>query len=182
MYLGKIVEEGPKSEIVKNARHPYTKALISVVPVPDPDRRRERIILRGERPDPGNIPPGCRFHPRCPVAFEKCGWTSDEVLEDLREVAASTPEAGIPLDGAAPDGPLAIVLPAGASREASLRDLVATRSDQVRALKAIRTIEARDGGLRLELHPSEEPILRRVAPGVNVSCHLFEGPDARTAA
>jgi oligopeptide/dipeptide ABC transporter ATP-binding protein len=182
MYLGKIVEEGPKSEIVKNARHPYTKALISVVPVPDPDRRRERIILRGERPDPGNIPPGCRFHPRCPVAFEKCGWTSDEVLEDLREVAASTPETGIPLDGAAPDGPLAIVLPAGASREASLRDLVATRSDQVRALKAIRTIEARDGGLRLELHPSEEPILRRVAPGVNVSCHLFEGPDARTAA
>ncbi len=72
MYLGKIVELGPTEEVVKHPRHPYTKALISVVPTPDPEMRREKIILKGERPDPSNIPPGCRFHPRCPFVMDIC--------------------------------------------------------------------------------------------------------------
>lgn len=72
MYLGKIVELGPTEEVIKNPRHPYTKALISVVPKPDPRMKTEKIILKGERPDPSNIPPGCRFHPRCPFVMEKC--------------------------------------------------------------------------------------------------------------
>ncbi len=72
MYLGKIVELGPTEDVVKHPRHPYTKALISVVPTPDPNMRREKIILKGERPDPSNIPPGCRFHPRCPFVMDVC--------------------------------------------------------------------------------------------------------------
>jgi peptide/nickel transport system ATP-binding protein len=72
MYLGKIVELGPTEDVVKHPRHPYTKALISVVPTPDPEMRREKIILKGERPDPSNIPPGCRFHPRCPFVMDVC--------------------------------------------------------------------------------------------------------------
>lgn len=72
MYLGKIVELGPTEQVIKNPRHPYTKALISVVPKPDPRQKSEKIILKGERPDPANIPPGCRFHPRCPFAMEIC--------------------------------------------------------------------------------------------------------------
>ncbi len=72
MYLGKIVELGPTEEVVKNPKHPYTKALISVVPTPDPERRRDKIILKGERPDPSHIPPGCRFHPRCPFVMDIC--------------------------------------------------------------------------------------------------------------
>ncbi len=72
MYLGKIVELGPTEKVIKNPQHPYTKALISVVPTPDPKDRTEKIILKGERPDPSNIPPGCRFHPRCPFAMEIC--------------------------------------------------------------------------------------------------------------
>ncbi|HKZ26203.1 MAG TPA: oligopeptide/dipeptide ABC transporter ATP-binding protein, partial [Acidimicrobiia bacterium] len=52
--------------------HPYTQALLSVVPVPHPERRRTRIILSGETPDPSRIPDGCRFHPRCPQAFDRC--------------------------------------------------------------------------------------------------------------
>jgi len=72
MYLGKIVELGPTEDVVKNPKHPYTKALISVVPTPDPEMRREKIILKGERPDPSNIPPGCRFHPRCPFVMDIC--------------------------------------------------------------------------------------------------------------
>jgi len=72
MYLGKIVELGPTEEVIKEPRHPYTKALISVVPKPDPSAKQEKIILKGERPDPSNIPKGCRFHPRCPFAMAVC--------------------------------------------------------------------------------------------------------------
>ncbi|UCE91485.1 MAG: ATP-binding cassette domain-containing protein [Methanobacteriota archaeon] len=72
MYLGKIVELGPTEKVIKNPQHPYTKALISVVPTPDPKDRTDKIILRGERPDPSNIPPGCRFHPRCPFVMDIC--------------------------------------------------------------------------------------------------------------
>jgi oligopeptide/dipeptide ABC transporter ATP-binding protein len=72
MYLGRIVESGPTADVLKTPQHPYTKALLSVVPVPNPRLRRERIILQGETPNPLNVPTGCRFHPRCPVAVEAC--------------------------------------------------------------------------------------------------------------
>ena len=72
MYLGRIVEEGPAKEIVRNPQHPYTKALMSVVPKPDPRDRSRRDILQGETPNPIKVPSGCRFHPRCPVAQDVC--------------------------------------------------------------------------------------------------------------
>jgi len=72
MYLGRIVEIGATMDILKNPQHPYTKALLSVIPVPNPRLRRERIILQGETPNPINLPSGCRFHPRCPVAIDNC--------------------------------------------------------------------------------------------------------------
>lgn len=72
MYLGRIVEMGSVHEVLSSPRHPYTQALISVVPVPNPRQRKEHTILQGETPNPINLPSGCRFHPRCPVAFEKC--------------------------------------------------------------------------------------------------------------
>jgi oligopeptide/dipeptide ABC transporter ATP-binding protein len=72
MYLGRIVEIGTMLEVLEKPQHPYTKALISVIPVPNPRLRRERIILKGETPNPIHIPSGCRFHPRCPVAFDAC--------------------------------------------------------------------------------------------------------------
>ena len=72
MYLGRIVEIGDTEEVVANPKHPYTKALISVIPVPDPLAKREHVILQGETPNPVDIPSGCRFHPRCPEAIEEC--------------------------------------------------------------------------------------------------------------
>lgn len=72
MYLGRIVEIGPTSQVLKDPQHPYTKALLSVVPVPNPRLRRERVILQGETPNAVVLPPGCRFHPRCPVAIAAC--------------------------------------------------------------------------------------------------------------
>src|SRR6187401_3837338 len=65
MYLGKVVELSDRIEMFRAPEHPYTQALMSAIPVPDPEIRRKRIILRGDVPSPVNIPPGCRFHPRC---------------------------------------------------------------------------------------------------------------------
>ena len=72
MYLGRIVEIGSVQQVMRNPQHPYTKALLSVVPVPNPRLRRQRIVLQGETPDPTRLPPGCRFAPRCPLAQDAC--------------------------------------------------------------------------------------------------------------
>jgi oligopeptide/dipeptide ABC transporter ATP-binding protein len=78
MYLGKITEQAPVDGLWAQPRHPYTDALLSAVPVPDPTARRERIILVGDVPSPIHPPSGCRFHPRCPKAHQQC---VDEVPE-----------------------------------------------------------------------------------------------------
>lgn len=72
MYLGRIVEFGTMKDVLKNPQHPYTKALLSVIPVPNPRLRKKRIILQGETPNPVDLPSGCRFHPRCPMVMDIC--------------------------------------------------------------------------------------------------------------
>ncbi|MEI6288796.1 MAG: ABC transporter ATP-binding protein [Chloroflexota bacterium] len=72
MYLGRIVEIGSTLEVLNNPQHPYTRALLSVVPVPNPKLKRKMVILSGETPNPINLPSGCRFHPRCPIAKAEC--------------------------------------------------------------------------------------------------------------
>jgi oligopeptide/dipeptide ABC transporter ATP-binding protein len=85
MYLGRIVEEGPAREVVDSPQHPYTKALLSVVPKRDPEQTTQPEILRGETPNPVDVPPGCRFHPRCPIAIPECR----DVDPELRVPAAA---------------------------------------------------------------------------------------------
>ena len=70
MYLGKVAELAERQDLFREAQHPYTQALLSAIPIPDPQLRRRRIILRGDVPSPVNPPSGCRFHPRCPLREE----------------------------------------------------------------------------------------------------------------
>lgn len=82
MYLGVIVEIGPAKTVLGKPYHPYTKALMSVIPVPNPRRRRKRMVLKGETPNPIDLPSGCRFHPRCPEMVEECKMM-EPVLEEV---------------------------------------------------------------------------------------------------
>jgi len=89
MYLGRIVEIGPTKTVLSDPRHPYTQALLSVIPVPNPRQRRKRMILTGETPNPIDLPSGCRFHPRCPVASDQCSQTEPQLesVGDNHQVA-----------------------------------------------------------------------------------------------
>lgn len=79
MYLGKMVELSPAEELFSDPAHPYTKALLSAIPVPNPKIARNRVVLKGDVPNPYDIPPGCRFHPRCPEATEQCSIEEPEL-------------------------------------------------------------------------------------------------------
>ena len=86
MYLGKLVELADTEELFTDMLHPYTKALLSAIPIPDPAIKRERIILEGEIPSPANPPKGCYFHPRCPVAMKNCGWSPRDLINPIKEM------------------------------------------------------------------------------------------------
>jgi peptide/nickel transport system ATP-binding protein/oligopeptide transport system ATP-binding protein len=81
MYLGRIVEIGPKTSLFETPRHPYTQALLAAVPKPDPNRRGTRAILQGDVPSPANPPSGCVFHTRCPFRFEPCDKVAPPLLQ-----------------------------------------------------------------------------------------------------
>jgi len=106
MYLGRIVEIADAKELYLNPLHPYTVALLSAIPVPDPKLKRDRIILKGDVPTSRNPPSGCRFRTRCPIAIDECA----RIDPDLREVSPGHSAACIRVDGYA-DAPVAEARP-----------------------------------------------------------------------
>jgi len=83
MYLGKMVELAGRDELYRDPKHPYTMALMSAIPVPDPTLKRDRVILKGDVPSPLHPPTGCRFHPRCPVAIDQCS-VDEPVFSEIK--------------------------------------------------------------------------------------------------
>jgi len=180
MYLGKVVETAPKGELFRHPLHPYTEALLSVIPVPDPDLRRDRIILPGDVPSPVDPPPGCRFHTRCPVAIATCGFTPDEVAESLNHILEEARLAGEAESNTVAsievfEDTVRVNLRPGTPPQtfrAFVTGLVESRKESVRSLQAIKTISHADHGLTAKIEAPVEPPLLEVSAGHWVACHL----------
>ncbi len=174
MYLGKIVEQGTAEQVITRPKHPYTQALISVVPSPDPRHKASRQILKGERPDPVDIPTGCRFHPRCPKAFEMCGWNAEELRDALGLLLPKElPERKVDLLVQGPE----VLRLSGHGIDASalaeeLKALAARHRDAFLALRGIANVSAAGPDVVITMLPVVEPQLVEVAPGNAVACYL----------
>jgi oligopeptide/dipeptide ABC transporter ATP-binding protein len=183
MYLGRIVEIGPTEEIFADPKHPYTKALLRAIPEPDPSRSVPRDLPRGEIPDAAAPPLGCAFHPRCPVAFDRCGWETRDLralLEqhwlDLDEDTYLAERATVGNLGDL-DAPAHHVrlLPGRGRRTAdvtALTDRLRERDPDEPLWRGVRTLEPDDGGVTVDFHHGEDPRLRQ-SGGVDVACHLY---------
>jgi oligopeptide/dipeptide ABC transporter ATP-binding protein len=184
MYLGRIVEIGPSAAIYEDPKHPYTQALLRAIPEPDPMRTVPRDLPRGEVPDAARPPLGCSFHPRCPRAFEVCGWEARD-LRDLLEsrwahMSPEEYEAERALVGdldAVDREAVRVRLPArGRPRGEDLLRLlqhVREGDPQEPFWSGVRRVEAANNHVEIEWWEPVEPRLLPIG-AVNVECHLYD--------
>ncbi len=180
MYVGKLVEVASKRDIFENPLHPYTQSLLEVIPVPDPEARKELVEVKGEVPSPADPPLGCRFHPRCPKAFEDCGWEGRDLMRYVDSV----------LKPKNPEDPLVKALERTEregfrariwldSQEEGLEiqqrlEAMAKREKESSALfKAMKGTKIEEDSLVVEFEEAEEPELKEVKKGHTVACHLY---------
>jgi len=184
LYLGRIVEIGPSDVIYEDPKHPYTKALLRAIPEPDPRRSVPRDLPRGEVPDAARPPRGCSFHPRCPLAFEVCGWEPRDLADLLEARWALQPEVEYEAERAivgdlsvlATDETRVRLQPAGKDGGAALaRFLETVRADDPNNpfWKGVRRIVVAEGHVELEMFEAVAP--RKLDVGSSqVECHLFD--------
>jgi peptide/nickel transport system ATP-binding protein len=187
MYLGRIVEIGPAEEIYADPKHPYTRSLLRAIPDPDPSKAVPRDLPRGEVPDAARPPAGCSFHPRCPYAFEPCGWEGRDLRALLEQrwtgVSEETYEAERAVVGALADvesgntgeTDVARVAAGSGHTGAEVADLLreVRRRDLDEPLwRGVREVAERDGAVDLYFQPGIDPRLRP-AGRARVACHLY---------
>jgi oligopeptide/dipeptide ABC transporter ATP-binding protein len=192
MYLGRIVELGPAAEIYANPRHPYTQSLLRAIPEPDPAKAIPRDLPRGEVPDAVTPPHGCNFHPRCPQAFEVCGWEARDI-RDLLEERWTRMDADefarenrvVPNLDALEEVAETASVPAGerasGGEVTELLERVQAEEPDARIWKGVREIRAAQGRAVVEFHEGLEP-RHLSADGVEVECHLYDEDAKRRAA
>ena len=165
MYLGRVVELGETDDTIFQPKHPYTRALLSAVPVPDPQHKHGRITIKGEISSATNIPLGCRFRPRCPFAFNECGWEGKDLATFLTEeehVMDSTSPLSSHIAEMVPNGfALLIKLTPGgnaAKVKEVLVSMAAEHKDSVNMFQALSSIDEMLGGRELILPTSSVPL------------------------
>ncbi len=177
MYLGRVVEIGPAADVFTDPKHPYTKALISAIPVPEPGRPRPQALPRGEVPDAIFPPAGCRFHPRCPVALPTCGWEGRDLVDLLEErwlqpkVAEAEAELG-PISEWTAEGLLVKrnVNGSGKVERGLLAEVLASAPAPLR--EAVKSTALQDGALEVRFRPRDALVPKRVGERT-VECLLY---------
>jgi len=183
MYAGQIVEKGETEVVFSSPSHPYTIALMSAIPVPDPVSRREKILLKGEIPDLSKPPNGCRFHPRCPRALANCGWTADEVSTTLSELITSGHHPELAEIFRSPNQKVVdeLTFEIEAGRELKGGEIEAVRSAIEKekenplfpALRAVKEVSGLPDGVRVSLTPPLVPRFTDLGDLHFVACNLF---------
>jgi peptide/nickel transport system ATP-binding protein len=185
MYLGRIVEYGPAAQIYADPKHPYTQSLLRAIPEPDPTKTIPRDLPRGEIPDAAAPPLGCSFHPRCPKAFEICGWESRDLrdLLDRHWVAHRDEEfereRRIVGDSSALDVPsLQAVLPAGSGHTGTdveeLMQRIHAEDPHEPLWSGVRNVVAAPGGVHVDFRDDcVDPPRYDVGGGHDVACLLY---------
>jgi oligopeptide/dipeptide ABC transporter ATP-binding protein len=209
MYLGRIVEIGPARRIFDDPKHPYTRSLLRAIPDPDPSRSVPRDLPRGEVPDAAEPPLGCSFHPRCPNAFEPCGWETRDLrmllenrwagmsaeeyaaeraaFADLDALGVPSAQSGLDTGaGAAGPGDRIVVRVArgrSAGEVAGVVEAVRAAQPDDPLWRGLDAAEAADDGLRVQFREwIDPPLLEPAADGVAVACHLHNPPQPSQAA
>jgi len=183
MYLGRIVELGTVEEIFEDPKHPYTQALIRAIPEPDPDKALPRDLPRGEIPDAARPPLGCSFHPRCPKAFEICGWESRDLRAILEERWMSADEADYQAERSVVgdleklnEGEHDAFVPAGSGKDSGellkLLERIREEEPEEPLWKGVKDMNAEAHGVRVTFHPDIDPPLYDTG-GSQAACLLY---------
>jgi peptide/nickel transport system ATP-binding protein len=184
LYLGRVVEIGPAEAIYDDPKHPYTKALLRAIPEPDPRRTVPRDLPRGEVPDAASPPLGCSFHPRCPNAFEVCGWESRDLRDLLETRWAHQEEAQYEAERAVIDDLDVLDTPSAKARlkagqghsgadVLALLERVRDEEPSEPFWTGVKSTGADGGHVDVDWH---EPVVPRPLPrgDVTVECHLWD--------